>query len=67
MPKLKSRRAAMKRYRFTAGGTARATRPGRRHNLHTKSEKRKRTMRRATLLPEVLGEKVHRQLPYGSR
>jgi len=67
MPKLKSRRAAMKRYRFTAGGTAKAARPGRRHNLHQKNEKRKRTMRRASLLPDVMSEKVHRQLPYGSR
>jgi large subunit ribosomal protein L35 len=67
MPKLKSNRASMKRYRFTANGTARAARAGRRHNLHQKNEKRKRTMRRASLLPDVMTKKVHRTLPYGSR
>jgi len=57
----------MKRYRFTASGKAKSARPGRRHNMHQKNEKRKRTMRRATIQPEVMTEKVHRQLPYGSR
>jgi len=57
----------MKRYRFTASGKAKSAKPGRRHNMHQKNEKRKRAMRRVTLQPDVLGEKVHRQLPYGSR
>jgi large subunit ribosomal protein L35 len=67
MAKLKTRRAAMKRYRFTAKGHARAQRPGRRHNLHVKGEGRKRDMRRASILPDVESAKVHKQLPYGSR
>jgi len=57
----------MKRYRFTATGKAKSAKPGRRHNMHQKTEKRKRTMRRATLQPAVLAEKVHSLLPYGSR
>ena len=67
MPKLKSNRSAMKRFRFTASGRVKTGKPGRRHHLHLKDEKRKRNMRRASLLPEVMGEKIHRQLPYGSR
>ena len=66
MPKLKSRRAAMKRYRFTASGKAKSARPGRRHNMHVKTEKQKRGMRRVTVQPDVKTAKVHRQLPYGS-
>jgi len=57
----------MKRYRFTAKGHARFQKPGRRHNLHQKGEARKRNLRNASILPAVEGEKVHRQLPYGSR
>jgi large subunit ribosomal protein L35 len=67
MPKLKSRRAAMKRYRFTASGRVKFQRPGKRHNLHQKSEKRKRGLKGGAYLTKVLGEKADRQLPYGSR
>ena len=57
----------MKRYRFTASGRVKFQKPGRRHNLHQKTEKRKRGLHRGSYLTEVLGEKVERQLPYGSR
>jgi large subunit ribosomal protein L35 len=64
---MKSRRAAMKRYRFTGSGKVKFQKIGRRKNLHGKTEKRKRWLKRGGYLPEVLGEKVERQLPYGSR
>ena len=67
MPKLKSRRAAMKRYRFTASGKVKFMRPGRRHNMHVKSEKRKRALNHAFYLPMADARHVYRQLPYGSR
>ena len=67
MPKLKSRRAAMKRYRFTARGRVKIQKPGMRHNLHRKTEKRKRSLGRGAYLPAIQAEKVRRQLPYGSR
>ena len=67
MPKLKSKRAAMKRYRFTASKKVKHQKLGRRHNLHQKTEKRKRNMGRASYLPDVQAEKVEHLLPYGSR
>jgi len=68
MPKLKSCRAAMKRYRFTASGKLKHGKPGRRHNFHQKTEKRKRGLGRSGYLTKVETEKVNtRLLPYGSR
>ena len=67
MPKLKSRNAAKKRLRFTASGKVKIGKRGRRHNLHQKSEKRKRGLKQATYLPDALSATAHRQLPYGSR
>ena len=67
MPKLKSRRAAMKRYRFTARGKVKFSKPGRRHNFHQKSEKRKRGMNQASYMTAVERRKVNAMLPYGSR
>lgn len=67
MPKLKSKRAAMKRYRFTKSGRVKFQRPGRRHNMHVKSEKRKRDLNHPTYLQHVEQDKVERQLPYGGR
>lgn len=67
MPKMKSRRAAMKRYRFTAKGKVKFQRPGRRHNMHVKGEERKRALNHPNYLTTVDAEKAKRQLPYGSR
>jgi len=68
MPKLKSNRAAMKRYRFTASGKIKHGKPGRRHNFHQKTEKRKRGLNKAGYLTPIEAEKVTtRLLPYGSR
>ena len=67
MPKLKSRRACMKRFRFTASGKVKVQKFGRRHNMHQKTEKRKRHMNHAGYLTDVQTSHVERQLPYGSR
>ena len=67
MPKLKSRRAAMKRYRFTASGRVKYAKVGRRHNMHQKSEKNKRAFSHGVYLPKQDAVHVERMLPYGSR
>ena len=68
MPKMKSCRAAMKRYRFTASGKVKHAKQGKRHNLHVKTEERKRGMNRGIYLPEADARHVRaRLLPYGSR
>ncbi len=67
MPKLKTKRAAMKRYRFTASGRVKFQKPGRRHHMHQKTEKRKRRLNKGSYLPVEQTDHVERLLPYGSR
>ena len=50
MPKLKTRKAAAKRYRVTGAGAVKAGHKGKRHNFSNKSRKRKRHLRGAFLL-----------------
>ncbi len=47
MTKMKSRKAFKKRFRLTASGKLKRTRPGRRHILTKKSAKRKRSLAKA--------------------
>jgi large subunit ribosomal protein L35 len=65
MPKLKTRRAAAKRFRITATGKLKRSRAGRRHLLEKKSRKRKRRLRRPTLVAPADAKPMKRLLPYG--
>jgi len=47
MPKMKTRKAMKKRFRITATGKLKRTRPGRRHMLTKKSAKRKKNLAKA--------------------
>ena len=67
MPKLKSRRAVMKRYRFTSSGKVKLPKMGRRHNACPKGAKRRRQLRKDMYLNKVATAVVRAQLPYGSR
>ena len=67
MPKLKSKRAAMKRFRFTGTGKVKIQMRGKRHHMHQKTEKRKRFLGRGSYLVPVQRDKVARLLPYSSR
>ena len=44
MPKMKTRKSMKKRFRITASGKLKRTRPGRRHILTKKSAKRKKKL-----------------------
>jgi large subunit ribosomal protein L35 len=50
MPKMKSHRAAKKRFKVTATGKIVRRRAGKSHILTTKTRKRKRHLRQATLV-----------------
>lgn len=50
MPKMKTRRAAKKRFKVTKNGKIKATRANKRHILTKKSTKRKRQLRRQSFL-----------------
>lgn len=52
MPKMKTRKAVAARFRVTATGKLKASQPGKRHLLTHKTAKRKRQLRRPSLLNE---------------
>lgn len=64
MPKMKTRRAAAKRYRVTGTGKVRYKKQGLRHILTKKTTKRKRTLRATGILHESEAKKVKVMLPY---
>lgn len=50
MPKMKTRKAMKARFKVTAKGKLKRTRPGRRHILTKKSAKRKRSLAKSRLV-----------------
>lgn len=64
MPKMKSNSGAKKRFRFTASGKVKCKRAFRNHILTKKSTKRKRHMRRRSVLKAPDEVQAHRLLPY---
>lgn len=65
MPKMKTRKAAAKRYCLTGGGKVKYKKQGLRHILTKKSSKRKRQLRHGGILSKVEQARVKRLLPYG--
>ena len=64
MPKIKTRRGAAKRFRKTGSGKIRRSKAFRRHILTKMSSKRKRQLRKATLVDSADVPRVRQQLPY---
>ncbi len=64
MPKMKTRKAAAKRYRVTGTGKVRYKKQGLRHILTKKTTKRKRNLRAACILSDVEAKKAKVLLPY---
>jgi large subunit ribosomal protein L35 len=65
MPKMKTRRAAAKRYSLTGSGKVKYKKQGLRHILTKKAAKRKRKLRHSGILCSVEEARVKRLLPYG--
>lgn len=63
-PKMKTNRAAAKRFSVTGTGKVKFGTKGRRHCLSNKSRKRKRQMRRANYMTKGDAKLVSRMLPY---
>ena len=64
MPKMKTNRAAAKRFRKTARGKVRCDKPYHSHILTKKSSKRKRRLRKNDILDASLKRQVRKLLPY---
>ena len=62
MPKMKSNRAAMKRFRKTGTGKIRRRRAYGSHLLSSKTTKRKRTLRKGAIVSPANHKKIDRML-----
>lgn len=67
MPKIKTNRASMKRFKFTKNGKVLRSSSGARHIMAKKSQKRKLRLRGTTPLAEADQKEVIKLLPYGGR
>ena len=65
MPKLKTNKAAAKRFRRTKTGQFKRKKAFARHIMTKKSAKRKRNLRKAAILDPADAKRVQRMLPNG--
>ena len=64
MSKIKTRRAAAKRFKVTGSGEFKRAKAFKSHILEKKSPARKRNLRKATLVSKADYERVTKMLPY---
>ncbi|MBQ1868515.1 MULTISPECIES: 50S ribosomal protein L35 [Selenomonas] len=64
MPKIKTRRAAAKRFTVTGSGEFKRNKAFKSHILEKKSPKRKRNLRKASLITAADYGRVKRMMPY---
>ena len=67
MPKMKTKKAAAKRYHVTGTGKVRYKKQGLRHILTKKNAKRKRRLRLPAILSSVEEKRVNQLLPYAGK
>jgi large subunit ribosomal protein L35 len=67
MPKMKTKKAAAKRYRVTGTGKVRYKKQGLRHILTKKNAKRKRRLRLPAILSHVEEKRVKQLMPYAGK
>lgn len=65
MPKIRTRRAAGKRFKLTGTGRIRRRKAGKGHLLTGKSRKRKRNLRQGDIVNPVDAARIRRQLGLG--
>ncbi|HEY3305639.1 MAG TPA: 50S ribosomal protein L35 [Candidatus Binatia bacterium] len=64
MPKIKSKRGAMKRFRVTASGKIKRSKGFKGHLLSSKNKKRKRRLRKSGLVSAVEQKNIRKLIPY---
>ncbi|MFT3774847.1 MAG: 50S ribosomal protein L35 [Minicystis sp.] len=65
MPKMKTNRAAAKRFRVTGSGRIRRSKSGLNHLMQEKSKKRLRRLRKNDMVERALEKRIKLLLPYG--
>lgn len=66
MPKLKTRKAVIKRIKLTKKGKVKRSKAFRGHLLTTKSRKRKRHLKQKNSLSKIDSAKLKAMVPYGA-
>ena len=64
MPKMKTSRAAAKRFKVTGTGKLKRNKAYKRHILTKKSQKRKRNLRKSTVVDATNVKSMKKALPY---
>ncbi len=64
MPKLKTKRAAAKRFKKTGSGKFVFNKPGHSHLLTHKTRKRKRNLKKDAVISDTMKKHLTRMLPY---
>ena len=64
MPKMKTHRGAAKRFTATGTGKLKRMKANKSHILEKKSSKRKRNLRKATILDKTKEDNYKRAMPY---
>jgi len=64
MPKIRTKKAAAKRLKSTASGKLKRRSGWKRHLLEAKSPKRRRRLRKATMIADVDQPRLKRLVPY---
>ena len=65
MPKMKTKRAAAKRFSFTGTGKIRRSKAGLNHIMQEKSRKRLRRLRKNDMVDKSFQKRIKLMLPYG--
>jgi large subunit ribosomal protein L35 len=65
MPKMKTKKAAAKRFRVTGTGRVRRPKAGGNHGMQEKSRKRLRRLRQNDMVDKSMQKRAKRMLPYG--
>ncbi|MBL8741227.1 MAG: 50S ribosomal protein L35 [Myxococcales bacterium] len=65
MPKMKSNRAAKKRFKITGTGRVRRSKAGLNHCMQEKSKKRLRRLRKNDMVDKSFEKRIKLMLPYG--
>lgn len=64
MPKMKTNRAAAKRFKISGSGRVRRPKAGANHMMQEKSRKRLRRLRKNDMVDSTLQRRIKRLLPY---
>ena len=64
MAKIRTHKASAKRFSVTKNSKVKMTQQGRRHQVHLKTTKRKRALRKAAYISECNAKNIKKLIPY---